>query len=66
MLDLGGACELFFDSLCDTLFMHHVYLFALCGILCLMVVRHDMCATLLYSSMSCVLAHIVFASAFLL
>jgi len=25
MLDLGGASELAFGSLCDTLFMHHVY-----------------------------------------
>jgi hypothetical protein len=48
MLDLGGACELVFDSLCDTLFRHHVYLFTLCDIICLMVVRYDMCDTLLF------------------
>jgi hypothetical protein len=42
MLDLGGACELAFDSLCDT--MHHIYFYALCDLLCLMDDRNDMCA----------------------
>jgi hypothetical protein len=53
MLDLGGACELAFDSLCDIIFVHHVYLFALCDIHCVMVVRHDMCATLLFINVKC-------------
>ena len=53
MLVLGGACELAFDSLCGIIFMHLVYLSALCDILCLMVVRHDMCATLLFIYVMC-------------